>query len=103
DARNVVVADVALDDRAGRLGGEQAAAGDAVVQVGDGIARQRLAADHDLEAVVVRRVVAAGDGDAAAGVQVVGSEVHHRRRHHADVDDVAARLAQAFDQPGHQA
>src|SRR5207342_537771 len=60
---------------------------------------QRLATDHDLEAVVVRRVVAAGDRDAATGPQLEAAEIHHWRRHHADVDDVAAGLAQAFAQP----
>src|SRR5690606_31228718 len=60
-------------------------------------------------AVVVGRVVAAGDRDAGAGLEVEGAEVHHRRRRHADVDDVAAGLAQAtrktFDQvrPGQSA
>src|SRR5690606_2889182 len=54
--------------------------------------------DHDLEAVVVGRVVAAGHGDAAAGTQVVGGEIHDRGRHHADIDHVAPGLAQALDQ-----
>src|SRR3546814_11180978 len=42
------------------------------------------------------------DRDAAAGVEVEGTEVHHRRGRQADVDDVAPGLAQAareaFDQ-----
>ena len=66
-----------------------------VVQVRDRVAGQGFAADDDLEAVVVRRIVAAGDRHAGAGAQVVGAEVHHRRRRQADVDDVAAGLAQA--------
>src|SRR3546814_3803036 len=65
------------------------------MQVGDRVAVQGLAADHDLEAVVVGRVVAASDRDAAAGVEVEGAEVHHRRGRQADVDDVAPGLAQA--------
>src|SRR3546814_7999294 len=76
--------------------------GDARMHVGDRVAVQGLAADHDLEAVVVGRVVAARDRDAAAGVEVEGTEVHHRRGRQADVDDVAPGLAQAareaFDQ-----
>ena len=98
DALHVVLADVALRHGARHLGLHQPVLGDARVQVQDGVARQGLATDHDLEAVVVGRVVAAGDGHAAAGAQVEAAEVHHRRGHQADVDDVAACLAQAGDQ-----
>ena len=54
----------------------------------------RLAA-QDLEAVVLGRVVAAGDQHAAVGVEVEHREVEHRRGHDADVDDVDARRQQA--------
>src|SRR5690606_28819952 len=100
NALDVVIGDVALGDATGRRCRVQAVLGDARVQVGDRVAGQRLAADHDLEAVVVGRVVAAGHRHAAAGTQVIGAEIHHRRRHHADVDDVAARLAQAGGESG---
>ena len=46
-----------------------------------------LAAD-DLEAVVLRRIVAGGDHHAAVGAQVKDREVEPRRMDHADVDDV---------------
>ena len=57
---DVVLADVAMLHAARRRRLVQAVFGDARVQVCDRVARQRFAADHDLEAVVVRRVVAAG-------------------------------------------
>ncbi|MNU96668.1 hypothetical protein D3C71_867130 [compost metagenome] len=100
DALDVIGIDLALL-QAARFGGHvQLAVADALEQFGDGIARERFAAHHDLEAVVVRRVVAAGNGHAAARAQVVAGEVHHRGRRQADVDDIAAGAAQAFDQPG---
>ncbi len=58
-------------------------------------ARQRLAGDDHLEPVVVGRVVAAGHHHAALRAELVGGEVGHRRRHHADVDDVGPRRADA--------
>src|SRR5690606_40480591 len=70
DPLDVVVIDLAGLQPARRGRGVQAAVGDAGVQVGDRVAGQRLAADHDLEAVVVRRVVAAGDRHARAGLQL---------------------------------
>ena len=70
--------------------------GEAGVQCGDGLAGERLAAQHDLEAVVVRRVVAAGDHHAGSGaLDHVGGEVEHRGGDHADVDDVAPGRRQA--------
>ena len=65
------------------------------LQALDALFGQRLAGDHHLQAVVVRRVVAAGDHDAGAGIQRVGGEVEKRRRHLADVDHVAAAFVQA--------
>src|SRR5205085_1423587 len=50
-----------------------------------------------LEAVVVLRIVAAGDLDAAGGERV-GREVQHGRRDHADIDDVDA----AGDEAAHE-
>ena len=102
DALDVVGRHVALLQVAGHIGDVQAVVSDAFVEVGDRIAGQRLAADHDLEPVVVRRVVAAGHRHAAAGTQVVGGEVRDRRGRQADVDDVATGLAQAADQPADQ-
>ncbi|KAG0772578.1 hypothetical protein G6F22_015624 [Rhizopus arrhizus] len=62
----------------------------------------RRAIQHDLEAVVGRRVVAARDGDAGAGVHQARGEVHHRRGGHADIDDVHARRTQPRLQRGRQ-
>ena len=57
-------------------------------QVGDLVGGEGIAADHHLQTVVIRRVVAAGDHHAAAGIEVVGREIHHRRGHDPDVDHV---------------
>ena len=65
-------------------------------------AEERLLAHHHLEAVVVRRIVRAGDLDAAVGIEVVDGEIEHRRRRHADVGDVDAGGRQAFDAGGGQ-
>ncbi|EXI70623.1 MAG: hypothetical protein AW07_03953 [Candidatus Accumulibacter sp. SK-11] len=64
----------------------------------DRLTGQRLATDDHLQSVIVGRVVAAGDGDAALAAEFVRREVHHRRRHAADVDGVDAGHADA----GHQ-
>jgi hypothetical protein len=45
-------------------------------------------AAQELEAVVLGRVVAAGDHHRAVDRQRVRGEVQDRRRHHADVDHV---------------
>ncbi len=92
DLRDVGFADVGCADGAcmGVTSGEQIAGFDACLELLDGVKRQRLAADHHLQAVVVRRVVAAGDRDAAVATQLVGGEVGERRRYAADVDGIDA-------------
>ena len=55
------------------------------------LAVNRLGAERELEAVVLGRIVRAGDLDAADDVEMVERPVQQRRRHHADVDDVDAR------------
>ncbi|MNE57183.1 hypothetical protein D3C80_1521330 [compost metagenome] len=70
----------------------------ALVEGLDALVGQGVAGDDDLEAVVVRRIVAAGDHHPAACAEHVGGEVQHRGRHHADVGDVAAAVLQAADQ-----
>ena len=62
------------------------------------VAVQRLGAEAELEAVVLGRIVRAGDLDAADDVQVVQAPVEHGRRHDADVDDVDAGARQAVDE-----
>ena len=60
----------------------------AVAQLRDRLAVERVRADHDLEAVVLGRVVAAGDHDRRGGAQVLLGEVRDGRRDDPDVDDV---------------
>ena len=98
NALDVVAGHVALLQGTLRLGHVQAAFVDAAAERGDGVAGQRFAGHDDLETVVVRRIVAAGQGDAAAGAQPFAGEIHQRRRHHAEVGDVDAGAAQAVDQ-----
>ena len=63
-------------------------------------AEHRAALQQQLEAVVVGRVVAAGDLDAAVDVEIVGREIEHRRGAHADLHDVDPAFGQAADQRG---
>ena len=56
--------------------------------VADVLAVQRGAAQHHFQAVVLGRVVAAGDGHTRATAGQYRGEVHQRRGHHADVDHV---------------
>ncbi|MCY1210231.1 hypothetical protein D9M69_290400 [compost metagenome] len=76
----------------------QVVALDAGVQGSDLFVGQGFAGDHDLEAVVVRRVVAAGEHHAGFAGQHVGCVVERRGRHHADVADLATAVQQALDQ-----
>ena len=76
----------------------QVAGLDALLEVLDGIEGQRGAADDHLQAVVVRRVVAAGDRDAGVAAQFVGSEISQRGGHAADIDGVDAGGADAVHQ-----
>ena len=93
--RELDVAGDAIEVRRRDVGGAigsraatQVAALDARLQGGNRIARQRLAGDHHLEAVIVGRIMAAGDGDAALRGELVRGEIAHRRGDHADVDDM---------------
>src|SRR5436190_10240732 len=66
------------------------------------IAVERGAGDHHLQAVVVRRVVAAADRDAAVAFQLVRREISDRRRRHADIDDAAPGRDDALGERGLQ-
>ena len=57
-----------------------------------------LLVQHYLQAVVLGRVVAAGNHDAGPAVQVPGGKVHQRSGHLADVDNIAAAFHQCLDQ-----
>ncbi|MCY1175805.1 hypothetical protein D9M73_160600 [compost metagenome] len=59
---------------------------------------QGVAGNDDLETVVIRRVVAAGQHHAGFTGQHVGGVVQRRRRHQADIADVAATVGDALDQ-----
>ncbi|MNM54760.1 hypothetical protein D3C81_658880 [compost metagenome] len=63
---------------------------------------QGVAGDDDLEAVVVRRVVAAGQHHTGFAGQHVGGVIQRRGRHQANVADVATAVGQALDQLLHQ-
>ena len=66
--------------------------------------RPRVGADglallaHQLEAVVVGRIVAGGDHEAAVELPVEGGEVHALGAAQADVDHVDAGIGEAADQ-----
>ncbi len=76
---------------------------DAASQRLDRLAMQRIAGNDHLQAVVLRRIVAAGDGHARPGPQLEGRVIDERRRHHADVDDrnpgVAKTVRQCLGKP----
>src|SRR6185369_14535906 len=73
DALDVLLRDV--DHLQAAVAVDEARFGNARVQRLDRVLGQRLAAEHDLEAVVVRRIVAAGDRDARARIEVIAAEV----------------------------
>ena len=73
-----------------------------VTQRGDAVPVERSAIQHELEAVVVGRIVAAGDRDARAGIHQPRGEIQHGRGRHADVDHMQAGGAQAGLQRGRQ-
>ncbi len=87
---------VALDPTAARE--VEILARDHLAQRADLVARQCLLAAHQLEAVFVRRIVAAGDLHAALEVAVKHPEVEQRRGTDALVDHVHPRLQQALEQ-----
>ena len=96
DFIGVALQDVNLGDgpcAAGQVVGLQAG-----VQGLDLLIGQGVASDDDLEAVVVRRVVAAGEHDPGFARQYVGGVVQRGGWYQADVADVAAAVSQALDQ-----
>eukprot|EP01132_Coremiostelium_polycephalum_P021143 gene21144-biopygen11843 len=96
DLVRVALQDVDFGDAAfaaGQVVGLQAGVQGLNLFVGEGIA-----SDDDLEAVVVRRVMAAGEHHARLAGQYVGCVVQRRRRHQAHVADVATAVGQALDQ-----
>ena len=66
----------------------------------DRLAVKRLAAEHDLEPVMVGRVVRAGDHDAAIDLERRRGVIEHRGRPAADAHDVGAALGEPLDKRG---
>ena len=64
----------------------------------DILAAQGMAGQHDLQAVIFRGIVAAGQHNAAARAQMMGGEVQQRGRHEANIDHIPATGAKALDQ-----
>ena len=79
----------------GALACKQFAFFDAQAQALDGFIRQGLVGDDHLEAVVVGRIVAAGNHDAGMRAQMLRGEINDRRRDQAQVDDMQAAVADA--------
>jgi hypothetical protein len=97
-ACRVVLGDVVLAVVAGGRGRHHVAVPRHPPELDDLRAVERLAGEHHLEAVVVRRVVAAGDHRGAVRLQRVVGEIQHRRRHQPDAD----HFQPAGPQPGDQ-
>ena len=81
---------------AGTVG--EAALANTLANCRDSPARQCLPADHDLEPVVVRCIVAAGDDDAGADASSLCRVVQDRRGYIAKIDNVDTCLRDAFDE-----
>src|SRR3972149_10496182 len=92
-AAHVRVADFSGDCRLRQIVLDQAPA-----QILDRIAGQGFPGDHDFQAVVVRRIVAAGDAHTGTGRQMMRRKIKYRRRRLADVEDVAAGARQSARQ-----
>ena len=75
---------------------------DGLVQRLDRLAMNCFTFEHHLEAVVIRRVVAAGDHDAGLRFQHMGAEIHHWCRHHPQIDHVDASGLQPGCERGRQ-
>ena len=69
---------------------------DHLVNVLNGRAVERLIRKHHLQTVVVRRIVASGDGNAASCFKVDRTEIEHRGRNRTDVINADSGLTDAF-------
>ena len=93
----------ALGERALRAGRDKIAPLDYFAQPLNLRAVNRRRSHAQLEAVVLGRVMTAGDHHAAVHLPAQHRKIKQRRRHHADVDHVDARAEQALGQPIAQA
>src|SRR6185437_306735 len=94
--RDIGVEDAVLGDGSG-TGGKIARRRDPTETLDVG-PEERLLLDHHLEAVVVRRVVRAGDHDPGIDLQREGGEIEHRRRPQPDAHDIAAAFRQTANE-----
>ena len=69
---------------------------DHLVNVLNGRSLERLIRKHHLQTVVVRRIVASGDGNAASCFKVDRTEIEHRGRNRTDVINADSGLTDAF-------
>ena len=95
---DISLADVDFLDRAAAL--VPMAGSGALAELLDLRAEHRAALQQHLEAIVIGRVVAAGDLDAAVDVEIMSREIEHRRGAHANQHDVHAAFREAADQFG---
>ncbi len=100
DHLDVLVLHVDPREAAGRGGGDVALLLDERAQGLDVGAEEARLAAHHLEAVLVARVVAAGDHDAAVDVQAEDRGVEHGRGADPDLDHVHPALDEAVDEGG---
>ncbi len=96
DLLEVALKDVDLGDAAFLR--RQVVGLDALVQRLDLLVGEGVAGDDDLEAVVVLRVMAAGQHDAGLAGQHVGCVIQRRRWHQAYIADVTAAVVQTLNQ-----
>ena len=77
---------------------EQISAPDALAQVLDPLTRECFTTNHYLEAIIFRRIVAAGDHDPRVAAQKMGGEIEYRRGHLTQIHYILATLHQATGQ-----
>ena len=93
--------DIGIQNRpvlARTLAGLERPAGNDPAEPRDIPAVERAGRGQELEAVVVGRVVGAGDHDAGIGLEPVDCEIEHRGRAETDPDDVRAGARQTVDE-----
>ena len=102
DAIDIVLRDIARFHATGLRCQMQDAGGDALIQSGDGIAGQRLTIDHDLETVVIGRIVRTRQRDARTGAGGIRRKISQRRGGQTDINHINAGEIETLDQALHQ-
>src|SRR6185312_4431429 len=95
-ARDIILEHFAVLDAA--FAGDEFARRRDLAELQDLLAIEGAAPEHDLEAVIVRRIVRAGDLDAGIGLELVHGEIEHRRRAEPDAQHLEAAGAEPADQ-----